>query len=61
MDFITGLPEVSDEYGQPVDVLLVIVYRYSKIILLTLCLKSLNAIGFTKILYKEVDSRFGTP
>lgn len=61
MDFITGLPESSRDNGLVYDAVLVIVDRFTKLALFIPTQKTLNAAGLARILWEEVECRFGTP
>ena len=56
MDLITGLPESAG-----MDSILVVVDRFSKMVILIECNSTLDALGTARLLHKHIWSMFGTP
>jgi hypothetical protein len=60
MDFITGLPP-SLHRGVACDSILVIVDRYSKMVILTPCVNTIDAPGLGQIVLEKVVAKYGAP
>lgn len=61
LDFLTGLPESRRDDGIVYDAILVVVCRMTKVARFLATTKRLDAAGLARILYQEIECRYGTP